>query len=84
MRVVATVPRDGTPMHDFDFTPASVLLLGGEGAGLPATALASAQARVSIPMHGGIESLNAAVAAAVLLYEAQRQRRLSGAGRTPR
>ena len=76
LRLVATVPRSGTPMHDLDFTRPMVLLLGGEGAGLPEAMVAGADARVSIPMRGNIESLNAAVAAAVLLYEAQRQRNL--------
>jgi TrmH family RNA methyltransferase len=74
LRIVATVPRDGTPMHQLDFTPPTAVLLGGEGAGLPDTLLGDADARVTIPMRGGIESLNAAVAAAVVLYEAQRQR----------
>jgi RNA methyltransferase, TrmH family len=81
LRVVATVPRSGTPMNDVDFTPPTALLLGGEGPGLPDNLIAAADARVSIPMRGGIESLNAAVAAAVLLYEAQRQRRLVYPGR---
>ncbi len=84
LRVVATVPRQGTLMHDVDFTLPTALLLGGEGAGLPNTLIAAAEARVSIPMHGGIESLNAAVAAAVLLYEAHRQRQLVGASRAGR
>ena len=35
LRIAATVPRGGTPMHDVDFTPPMALLLGGEGAGLP-------------------------------------------------
>jgi len=48
--------------------------MGGEGSGLPDDLLSAADMRVSIPMKGAIESLNAAVAAAVLLYEAQRQR----------
>ena len=74
IRITATVPRDGTPMHQHDFTPPTALLLGGEGPGLPDALISSADARVTIPMHGGIESLNAAVAAALLLYEAQRQR----------
>jgi TrmH family RNA methyltransferase len=76
IRVVATVPRNGTLLHDMEFTPPTVLLLGGEGAGLPDDLIANADGRVSIPMRGGIESLNAAVAAALLLYEAQRQRQL--------
>lgn len=74
IRVVASVPRDGTPMYDLDLTPPTVLLLGGEGPGLPAELVAASDARLSIPMRGGIESLNAAVAAALMLYEAQRQR----------
>lgn len=74
IRIVATVPRGGTSMYDVDFTPSTAVLLGGEGSGLPEEFLAAADERVTIPMHGAIESLNAAVAAALLLYEAQRQR----------
>jgi TrmH family RNA methyltransferase len=81
LRIAATVPRDGTSMHNVDFTPPTAVLLGGEGGGLPETLIAAADMRVSIPMRGGIESLNAAVAAAVLLYEAQRQRQLVYPGR---
>ena len=50
------------------------LLVGNEGAGLPEEIERSADARIRIPMSGGIESLNAAAAAAVLFYEAARQR----------
>ena len=74
IQIVATVPRGGTAMYDVDFTKATALLMGGEGSGLPDDLLSAANTRVSIPMQGAIESLNAAVAAAVLLYEAQRQR----------
>ena len=74
LRIVATVPRGGTSMYDVDFTAPTAILLGGEGAGLPEALAGGADKQVSIPMHGAIESLNAAVAAAVLLYEAQRQR----------
>jgi TrmH family RNA methyltransferase len=76
LQIVSTVPRGGTPMYEVDFTGPSALLMGGEGRGLPEDLLTAADVRVSIPMNGAIESLNAAVAAAVLLYEAQRQRRL--------
>lgn len=72
--LVATVPRGGTSMYDVDFTQPSAVLLGGEGPGLPDELIEAADARVSIPMHGAIESLNVAVAAALLLYEARRQR----------
>ena len=52
----------------------SALLVGNEGAGLPEEVERSADARIRIPMATGIESLNAAAAAAVLFYEAARQR----------
>jgi len=74
LQVVATVPRGGASMYDVNFAAPSAVLMGGEGNGLPEDLLASADVRASIPMRGAIESLNAAVAAAVLLYEAQRQR----------
>jgi TrmH family RNA methyltransferase len=74
VRIVAAVPRGGTSMYQVDFTRPTAILMGGEGAGLPEEMIANADQRVSIPMRGAIESLNAAVAAAVLLYEAQRQR----------
>jgi tRNA G18 (ribose-2'-O)-methylase SpoU len=50
------------------------LLVGNEGAGLPEEVERSADARICIPMASGVESLNAAAAAAVLFYEAARQR----------
>lgn len=74
VQVVAAVPRDGAPMYDIDLRRPTVLLLGGEGPGLPGEAIASADTRVTIPMHQAVESLNVAVAAALILYEARRQR----------
>jgi TrmH family RNA methyltransferase len=59
---------------DVDWREPIALLIGNEGAGLPEEIERSASARVRIPMSGGIESLNAAAAAAVLFYEAARQR----------
>src|SRR5437899_880080 len=50
------------------------LLVGNEGAGLPEEVERSADARIRIPMASGVESLNAAAAAAVVFYEAARQR----------
>ena len=52
-----------------------VILLGSEGAGLPADLLAAGDLRLRIPMRGSAESLNLAVAAGILLYEAWRQGR---------
>lgn len=72
--LVAAVPRGGTAMYDVDLARPTALLVGGEGPGLPDAVLDTVDDRVSIPMQAQVESLNAAVAAAVLLYEARRQR----------
>jgi RNA methyltransferase, TrmH family len=74
VRIVATVPRGGVAMHDADFRSDVAIMMGGEGAGLPQALIDAADDRVSIPMHGRVESLNVAVAAALLVYEARRQR----------
>jgi TrmH family RNA methyltransferase len=50
------------------------LVLGGEGSGLSPDLLDRTQATVSIPMRAPVDSLNVAVAAALLLYEGLRQR----------
>ena len=76
--VVATVPRDGVPPDRARLTGPLALLIGGEGLGLVSDVLHDADQHVSIPMQAPVESLNAAVAAAVLLYEARRQRSLPG------
>ena len=72
VRIVAAVAREGVSMTDL--RGASALLIGNEGAGLPAEWIAQADERVTIPCPGVVESLNAAVAGSVLLYEAMRQR----------
>ncbi len=64
---------------DIDWKTPAAILIGNEGAGLPADLVRAADARVCIPQTAatapvGIESLNAAMAASVLLYEAMRQR----------
>jgi len=59
---------------EVDWCEPVALLVGNEGAGLPEEIERSADARIRIPMASGIESLNAAAAAAVLFYEAARQR----------
>ncbi len=51
------------------------VLVGGEGSGLPAALVELADVRLTVPMAAPVESLNAAVTAAVILYEARRQRR---------
>jgi TrmH family RNA methyltransferase len=64
-----------TPCDRVDWTVPSALIVGGEAAGAGDQAAALATGRVSIPMAGGAESLNAALAATVILFEAARQSR---------
>ena len=75
LRVFATTVRDGTPLPDCDLRGPAAVLLGSEGGGLPRAITDAADAHVTIPMQGPVESLNVAVAAAIVLYEAARQRR---------
>lgn len=72
--IVATVPRGGLPPDQVDLKGPVVLLLGGEGPGLPAPVVDGADALISVPMRPPVESLNVAVATALLVYEASRQR----------
>ena len=58
-----------------DYTGGSAFLIGNEGNGLSAQMMQMADTRVRIPMCGRVESLNAAMAASVLMFEAARQRR---------
>lgn len=74
VRVVASLPRGGLRPDAVDLRQPTALLLGGEGPGLPDAALDAADERVSIPMRAPVESLNVAVAGALLVYEAARQR----------
>ena len=71
----ALVPRTGRPLFEADFRKPSALLLGAEGAGLPDALLRQVDQRITIPMQPPVESLNVGVAAALVLYEAFRQRR---------
>jgi TrmH family RNA methyltransferase len=73
LRIIAAVPRGGTPVAKADFRTPTIVLLGGEGAGVSSALLAAAHGSFSIPMREPIESLNVAVAAAIVFYEAARQ-----------
>ncbi|HUF57744.1 MAG TPA: RNA methyltransferase [Thermohalobaculum sp.] len=74
LRLLSTVPRGGTPLPDCDLRSPSAILLGGEGPGLPDTLVRVADGHITIPMRPPVESLNVAIAAALVLYEAARQR----------
>ncbi|HEX6828912.1 MAG TPA: RNA methyltransferase [Burkholderiales bacterium] len=73
-RVVAALPRAGRSLYECRLTGPLALVLGSEGSGVSAALLAEADETVFIPMAPGAESLNAAAAAAVCLFEAVRQR----------
>ncbi len=64
---------DGKSLFAQDLTKPTAFVIGNEGAGLSETVLQVASHRVSIPMHHNLESLNAAAAAAVCLFERKRQ-----------
>ena len=72
--LVAAVPRGGTPLPQADLRGPFAIIMGGEGAGVSETAIAASEHRVTIPMRAPVESLNVATAAALILYEAARQR----------
>ncbi|MEO8135143.1 MAG: RNA methyltransferase [Betaproteobacteria bacterium] len=74
--VVATTPAGGVPVFESDLRGPLMLLVGNEGAGLSGELLAAATRRVAIPMPGGFESLNAASATAICLFEKVRQESL--------
>ncbi|MDH3647721.1 MAG: tRNA (guanosine(18)-2'-O)-methyltransferase TrmH [Gammaproteobacteria bacterium] len=70
--------RRAVDFRDIDYTQASAILLGGELWGVSATAASLADAHITVPMHGMVASLNVSVAAALVLYEAMRQREEAG------
>jgi len=73
----ALVPRGGQALFSADLREPVALILGGEGSGLPEDISARVNRHISIPMQTPVESLNVGVAAALVLYEAFRQRRQS-------
>jgi TrmH family RNA methyltransferase len=73
--VVAMVAAGGTDLYAAPFASRVALAIGNEGAGISAALAAQATQRVTIPMPGGVESLNAAAAGAVCLFECVRRRR---------
>jgi TrmH family RNA methyltransferase len=74
LSILATAPRAGRSIYEVDWRRPVAILMGGEGGGLPAALAESADERISIPMRAKVESLNVAVSAALMIFEAQRQR----------
>jgi TrmH family RNA methyltransferase len=74
VRILSTTAGTAEPADLFNLAAPVALLIGNEGNGVPAELAAQADGAITIPCPGPVESLNAAVAASVLLYEASRQR----------
>lgn len=74
MQIVATLPTANLTYWQVDWCKPSLILLGNEGAGLSTDLAAIADIKVKIPLNDGVESLNVAIAAALMLYEAKRQK----------
>jgi TrmH family RNA methyltransferase len=72
--VVATGDAE-LPHYDYDWRQPTLLILGNEGRGASSAILHACDARVRIPLHAPVESLNVAAAGAAILFEAVRQRR---------
>ena len=75
LRLIVLSTRATLSYFEYAFRPEDVLLFGRESAGAPEEVHAAADARLAIPMRPGLRSLNVAVAAAMVLGEALRQRR---------
>ncbi len=72
-RVLGAALHEARPYFDADLRGAVALVIGNEGAGISPELLALVHERIHIPMAPGIESLNAAVAGSVLMFERMRQ-----------
>lgn len=77
VQVVATSAQADTTYWQIDWCRPSLVLLGNEGAGLSPELAALAHTSTSIPMSGGVESLNVALSAALIAYEAYRQKMIA-------
>ncbi|MFP5211371.1 MAG: TrmH family RNA methyltransferase [Acidobacteriota bacterium] len=78
VKIWTTTVHEAEPADLLDLTLPVALIFGNEGSGVPAEIAEHADGAVTIPCPGAVESLNAAVAASILLYEAARQRGIGG------
>jgi len=76
VRVLATSSHKGTLLWNADVSEPLAVIIGGEGAGVPKDVLSQCDQVIAIPQSSKVESLNAGIAASVVLYEAARQRQL--------
>jgi TrmH family RNA methyltransferase len=74
IRLAVTSSHKGRPVQEIDLTLRIAIFVGSEGQGVPRALLDAADDAILIPHSPKVESLNAGIAASILLYEAQRQR----------
>lgn len=74
VQIVATTAAAAQPYWDLDYQKPTLILIGNEGAGLSQELMDLADQQVTIPIDPGTESLNAAIAASILLFEGCRQK----------
>ena len=74
-KIVATVVSGGTSIEVADLSASVAVLIGSEAHGLSADVVSRSSETVTIPMQSSVESINAAIAGGVVLFEAARQRR---------
>ena len=85
MQILATHLSDSAvDFRAIDFTRPTCIIMGSEKTGISQEAVRLADQHIMIPMSGMVQSLNVSVAAAVILYEAQRQREAAGLYEHPR
>ncbi len=75
VRLIATSSHKGTPIDQADLKSPAAIFFGNEGSGLPRDVMAKMDESIAIPHAAQVESLNAGVAASIVLYEAARQRK---------
>jgi TrmH family RNA methyltransferase len=71
--IIVTVLRDGENLYGMEFDPKTVLVVGNEANGVCDEVLSKASRRLSIPMSGNVESLNAAVAGSICMSALKRE-----------
>jgi tRNA (guanosine-2'-O-)-methyltransferase len=81
--LAAHLSDDAIDYRDADYTRPTAVLFGNERSGVSDGAAALADSHIVVPMQGMVQSLNVSVATAVILFEAQRQRREAGRYREP-
>ena len=72
--IYCTYLKASKPYHQTDFTKPSAIVMGTEATGLSDVWVTNSDANIIIPMQGAIDSMNVSTAAAVVVFEAKRQR----------